>query len=1436
MSNGDTVVETDKTTTGTPSIDTSNLTSNLEQTKQTVSQVVSEIQSGMTTASNAIDQANTSAGNLANTMTQVKQNQGKQLGDNLGGGGEGGNQTPFVIDTSEAEAKIEALKQKLAELSGSNTIITIDVITEAAFATLTTLQNSLTVLSSGLNAVRINAITDDAVTKINELNKLLENIKPKDIKVDINGSTQQEIKAKQESQVEGAEVQTKTQIQSQIETIQQQIDTLIQMKENLNKLIEEINNVPPITAKFEASELVTNLKNLTEAMNGLPQGGISQKLLGNIDSDEVSTKISRLAVSFGILFEYIQKFAGNTETGVAFMGVINSLNELIKSGDRLKDLSNALKASDDKIKKVKEATQTKQEKDNTLAEQRQKYQELTDTVKQYVNARKDLVTGKATGKEAEDNIQSLKEKYESLSNELQSNSTLFKESMQDKAMAPLKDLDAQLEKIRNSMEEVKNAKSTLGNVDKYIDKNQDIFKDNSVTSGYIISLKSKADELREALSKPFSQENTVSNLQNLTNALKQQLENTKTSIKDIQDQEKQQILDQQKAKYQELTDTVQKYVDARKDLATGKSFGEDAESNVQKLKEDYEGLATTLEKNDKLFNKTMQSKALAPLNDLDAKLEKARNSMEEIKNAKTILENVDKYIDKNQGALKDNSATSEYITSLKSKAEELREALSKPFSQENTVSNLQNLTNVLKQQLENTKTSIKDIQDQEKQQLLDEQKSKYDELTNAVQKYVDARRDLVTGKTFGKDVESNIQKLKENYEGLATALEKNDKLFNRTMQGKALTPLKDLDSQLEKMRDNMDEVKNAKAILKTTDSYLDKNETKYQDDATASKYIDSLKAKAQELRDALSKPFSEENTVANLQNLTNTLKQQLESTKTGIKDAKDQEKKDNLEQQKQAYDELTEAVNKYIAARKDLVTGKTSGQEAEDNVKQLKKDYEDLAKTLEQNDKLFKESMQNRALAPLKDLDKELAKARDQMQEVKDAKSILGKVDTYLDKNADKYERTEGTQKYISDLKTQAEQLRDVLDKPFDAQNTVANLQNLTNALKQQLETTKNEISNVLSDQQFLNNQAIRETNYSSIYSQAQKVSQANVGAFNEGQPEAYKQAITKLNEELGITDEKLRALKSASAGGKINKESDEYSNFVDQVKALNKARQEALQSIPVNPNDQANSLRSFDQWVAKNGVAVAKYGEQIDAFRNQLKNADTQFNLNNTNAEIAKFQAQVTEAGDIGRTFGEKLQTTFGNLGRYLMTYVSFYRIIGTIKQGINIVKEFDSAMKSIKMVTDETSGTYEKMEKASFNIADQIGSNALTIQQSMGTWLRLGKTIEESQEAAKASSWLVNVSEFDNIDEASTALVSIKQAFNDLEYEDILDKLNAVGDSFSSSTDQLASGLQGAAGVLKMQGNDINETLALLTAGNVIARNYRNIIYSTCLIALVA
>jgi len=65
------------------------------------------------------------------------------------------------------------------------------------------------------------------------------------------------------------------------------------------------------------------------------------------------------------------------------------------------------------------------------------------------------------------------------------------------------------------------------------------------------------------------------------------------------------------------------------------------------------------------------------------------------------------------------------------------------------------------------------------------------------------------------------------------------------------------------------------------------------------------------------------------------------------------------------------------------------------------------------------------------------------------------------------------------------------------------------------------------------------------------------------------------------------------------------------------------------------------------------------------------------------------------------------------------------------------------------------------------------------------------------------------------------MRQAFKDLSYEDFIDKLNGVGDNFSSSTDQLAYGMRNVSSVLKVAGNDIDQSLALLTAANDITQD---------------
>lgn len=99
----------------------------------------------------------------------------------------------------------------------------------------------------------------------------------------------------------------------------------------------------------------------------------------------------------------------------------------------------------------------------------------------------------------------------------------------------------------------------------------------------------------------------------------------------------------------------------------------------------------------------------------------------------------------------------------------------------------------------------------------------------------------------------------------------------------------------------------------------------------------------------------------------------------------------------------------------------------------------------------------------------------------------------------------------------------------------------------------------------------------------------------------------------------------------------------------------------------------------------------------------------------------------------------------------------------------------------------------------------------------------MEEAGELAKNTAILINVSEFDNVNEATKAMISSLQAFG---YEasnslDIVDKLNIVGNNFAISSDGIASGLQRAASTLVAAGNSLEQSIAMLAAGNKVIQD---------------
>lgn len=316
--------------------------------------------------------------------------------------------------------------------------------------------------------------------------------------------------------------------------------------------------------------------------------------------------------------------------------------------------------------------------------------------------------------------------------------------------------------------------------------------------------------------------------------------------------------------------------------------------------------------------------------------------------------------------------------------------------------------------------------------------------------------------------------------------------------------------------------------------------------------------------------------------------------------------------------------------------------------------------------------------------------------------------------------------------------------------------------------------------------------------------------------PDTYKnklQEIAKLIEEL----------KKLGAQVKVGDE-ESVDRFYEKLKQVLNAETDIQTSKTYQPIDMVASERLNRQmadWQNKNTRVPKEYMDQIQQYRDMLKSANTQEEFDAVESGFQRVRAAAADAGSVGLSFIDQLKNRMRSFSQYLLSFASFYRIISVLKQAFTIVKDLDSALTEMRKVSDESLSTLQKYQFESFDMADRVGTTAKQIQDSTADWLRLGRTFEQSKTLAEQSTVLLNVSEFENINDATQALVSATQAYDELDAQTIIDKLNLIGNNFAVSTSDLAQGLQNAAAVLKTQGNDIDQSLALLTAGNLIGQD---------------
>ena len=88
-----------------------------------------------------------------------------------------------------------------------------------------------------------------------------------------------------------------------------------------------------------------------------------------------------------------------------------------------------------------------------------------------------------------------------------------------------------------------------------------------------------------------------------------------------------------------------------------------------------------------------------------------------------------------------------------------------------------------------------------------------------------------------------------------------------------------------------------------------------------------------------------------------------------------------------------------------------------------------------------------------------------------------------------------------------------------------------------------------------------------------------------------------------------------------------------------------------------------------------------------------------------------------------EEFKKKFKDITMYMTAiFINPYRMIGYIKQGVDVVRDFDSAFTEMRKVSDESTKSLKEYQKESFNTARQTGETAKQIQDSTADWMRLG------------------------------------------------------------------------------------------------------------------
>lgn len=332
----------------------------------------------------------------------------------------------------------------------------------------------------------------------------------------------------------------------------------------------------------------------------------------------------------------------------------------------------------------------------------------------------------------------------------------------------------------------------------------------------------------------------------------------------------------------------------------------------------------------------------------------------------------------------------------------------------------------------------------------------------------------------------------------------------------------------------------------------------------------------------------------------------------------------------------------------------------------------------------------------------------------------------------------------------------------------------------------------------------------------------------NHRYPEFQKQ-IDNLTSSIAEF-ETLRAKISNSPNGVVNEEDlkrveELTGSITGLISAMEKTPKSQRGYTDISVSKAAEKVNS----ILKENPRFSKQAQNaIKAYYNELVSGNPSEPIDKILNKVYELTRAERKAGRAGKGFldifnNKVLYNAAAQLAGY---YLSLMDIVRYFEYGITAIRDFDSALTEMRKVSDESITTLRDFQDASFELAEQVGSTSLEIQNSTSDWMKLGFSLKQASKLAQDSNIYANVGDME-IDEATEHMISSIQAWQS-EFSSateastaIVDRYNEVGNNFAITSADIGSAMERSAAALKAGGNDLNESIGIITAGNLIQQD---------------